>query len=138
VKRLGIVLLIVAATLAGRIYAESEGANLIVTLKDGQGIGRLNRDLGLRTIRQVPGQSIYLEQVRNDPALVLQRLRQDRSVESAEADQPIQLNAAANQTISGLSTDTMFLLDRQTMDRLLWFPGAPCVCRAAGSFDHSR
>src|SRR5678815_3557271 len=73
------------------------------------------RDRGMATVRQVPGQSIYLLQSGGNVTAALQKLRKDATVESAELDQAISLNAAAPQVLSGLSTDTMFLLDRETL-----------------------
>jgi len=108
--------LAIGIALAGASIAGSTETEIIVTLKQGQSIEHVNRSAGTRTADEIPGSGIYLLRTDRNATAVLEKLGRDPRVESAEENKRIRLNEPADpaRTFSGLSTDTVFLLDGVT------------------------
>ncbi len=96
--------------------AGSHPADLIVTLKAGQGIGNLNRENGTQTIGRIENTSIYLLRIDeddDDAEKVLKKIKRDKRVESAEFNTRIRLSAGAvpSNLSASLVQSAMDLLD---------------------------
>jgi subtilisin family serine protease len=110
--------------LASGVRAGSPAYNIIVKLKTGQSIDRLNKTYGTQTISQVPNNPIYLVQASN-PGIV-NTITADAAVDIAETDQPFRLTSATPFESINLSVANGLIasFDVQTMTTL---NGAPVL-----------
>src|SRR5260370_166957 len=96
--------------------AESGGQEYIVTLKGGESVSALNHAHGTRTVVQVPNTSIYLIKTDDNDSddKILNHLRHDKSVESAEKNAQVKLRSDQQATLNSALADAMAsLLDRR-------------------------
>src|SRR5260370_10674650 len=99
--------------------AESGGQEYIVTLKGGESVSALNHAHGTRTVVQVPNTSIYLIKTDDNDSddKILNHLRHDKSVESAEKNAQVKLRSDQQATLNSALADAMAsLLDGHTLD----------------------
>lgn len=89
---------------------------LIVTLKDGQSINRINRDNSTTTLKHIDGTNVYLLRQEGDDGQALRKLKRDSRLQTIELNASIQL-ADNQETIFLLddNADTIFLLDTRTI-----------------------
>jgi subtilisin family serine protease len=97
--------------------AGSYGQRYIVTLKGGS-IEAVNKAHGTQTIKKIPNTSTYLVKAADDDenGTILQDLRGDTAVESAEADAHVKLHSNQQASLSSTLADAMAsLLDGHTL-----------------------
>ncbi len=89
-------------------WAQTNGTDLIVTLKDNQSIERIHRNYGTRTLKKVPGSPIYLIHADDsDDGRLLRKLRRDLGVDDVEKNIRITLQSSNAQPILGQNMDML-------------------------------
>ncbi|MBI4471733.1 MAG: S8 family serine peptidase [Acidobacteria bacterium] len=111
-----ILAIVTAALLMNAAWGGSGGKNVIVKLKPGESIRRINKDNDAETLAHIPNTRIYLIRVDDYDDKALRKLRRDSGVEAAEADRRFRLTSASLNTLRPrLVQEAMLMLDGTTM-----------------------
>jgi subtilisin family serine protease len=114
-KRLTFVLIVLFGINATTIGQRGR-TELIVTLRDGASIDRVNRDNKTTTLKHIQGTRTYLLEQEGDDGQALRKLQKDPTLQTVELNSRIELADSA-ETIFLLddSAETIFLLDKKTI-----------------------
>jgi subtilisin family serine protease len=114
-KRL-LLLLVILLGINAAASGQRNRTQLIVTLKDGQSIERINRDNSTTTLKHIHGTKIYLLAQEGHDDQALRKLKKDSRLQTIELNSRIEL-ADNQETVFLLddSADTIVLLDAKTI-----------------------
>ena len=114
-KRL-LVLLAILLGIGATAVGQHGRTQLIVTLKDGGSIDRVNKENKTTTLKHIQGTNTYLLEQEGDDGQALRKLQKDPSLQTVELNSKIELADSA-ETIFLLddSAETIFLLDKKTI-----------------------
>jgi subtilisin family serine protease len=114
-KRL-LLLLVIVLGINAVASGQRNRTQLIVTLKDGHSIDRVNKDNSTTTLKHIGGTSIYLLRQEGDDDQALRKLRKDTRLQTVELNAGILLADTAETTfLLDDNAETTFLLDAKTI-----------------------
>jgi subtilisin family serine protease len=98
------------------LNAGSGGQDIIVELRHGDSIEKVNRDFAGKTLRQVRNRPLYLIHVDDSDDKILKKLRKELSVVAAELNPKIRLDSTVPLNVGAdLGQDMAALLDGKTL-----------------------